>query len=122
MRRRVSGAKGMVTAELAVLLPALVLLLVVSLRGLAAGVAELRCVDAARAAARSAARGDDASVARRAGLAVAPAGAVVTLTRTAGSARVHVTARVWLLPGLGLPLRASAEAPLESSGGSGDPP
>ena len=111
--RRVSGASGMATAEVAMLLPALVLLLVVCLRALAAGMAELGCIDAARAAARSAARGDDLAVARRTGIAVAPSGAVLELERTGEVVRVRVNARVRLLPGIWLPLHAAAESRAE---------
>jgi hypothetical protein len=100
----------MVTAELAVLLPALVLLLVVSLRAVAVGVAELQCVDAARVAARSAARGDDPAAAQRAGQAVAPAGATVSVRTAGGQVAVLVRASVRVLPGFSLPVRAQARA------------
>ena len=48
----------MVTAELAVAIPAVVLVLAMCLAGVTAGIDQIRCVDAARVAARSAARGD----------------------------------------------------------------
>jgi hypothetical protein len=105
----------MVTAELAVLLPSLVLLLVLGLRAVAAGVAELGCVDAARTAARSAARGDPPDVAKAAGAALAPPGARIELRLTGRSVVVEVHASAELFPGLRLPLRAKATALRESA-------
>jgi Flp pilus assembly protein TadG len=55
---------GMVTAELAVCLPVLVLLLVVALGAVSVAAARIRVADAAREAARLAARGDEAGIAR----------------------------------------------------------
>ncbi len=51
-----SADRGSVTAELAVALPALVLLLLAGLTAVQAVTVQLRCVDAAREAARAAAR------------------------------------------------------------------
>jgi hypothetical protein len=104
----------MVTAELAVLLPSLVLLLVLGLRAVAAGVAELGCVDAARTAARSAARGDPLPAAKAAGAALAPRGAQLAVVVDAQSVVVEVHASTVLLPGLRLPLHARATATRES--------
>ena len=52
-------AQGAVTAEFAVALPAVVLLLAMLLAGSAAGITQLRLEDAARAGARALARGED---------------------------------------------------------------
>ena len=52
-------AHGAVTAEFAVALPAVVLLLAMLLAGSAAGITQLRLEDAARAGARALARGED---------------------------------------------------------------
>lgn len=52
------GDRGAVTVELALGLPAVVLVLAVVLVTVAAGAAQLRCVDAARAGARAAAIGE----------------------------------------------------------------
>lgn len=52
--------RGAVTAEFAVALPAVLLLLALLLAGSAAGVTQLRLEEAARAGARALARGDDA--------------------------------------------------------------
>lgn len=70
---------GMVTAEFAVGLPAVVLVLGVGLAGLSAGVDQVRCVDAARLAARALARGDPAPEAVGLARAAAPNGAQVEL-------------------------------------------
>lgn len=61
--RRCAGGgtcRGAVTAEFAVALPAVVLLLALLLAGSAAGVTQLRLEEAARAGARALARGEDA--------------------------------------------------------------
>ena len=53
--------RGAVTAEFAVALPAVLLLLALLLAGAAAGATQLRLEEAARAGARALARGDDAA-------------------------------------------------------------
>ena len=83
----------MVTAELAVAIPAIVLVLLVCLAGVRAGVDQVRCVDAARLASRAAARGDPPAETRRLALGAAPPGAHVTISASDGQARVVVTAR-----------------------------
>jgi Flp pilus assembly protein TadG len=80
----------MATAEFAVALPALVLLLGFSLGAVDATLDKLRCVDAAREAVLAAARGAD-GVER--GRAEAPAGATVTVSTDDGVARATVTVR-----------------------------
>ncbi|GAA1686724.1 hypothetical protein GCM10009792_03220 [Microcella alkalica] len=74
--RGARGDRGAVTAEIAIAIPAVVLVLVASLNGLGAGVALLRAQDAAADAARALAR--DASTTSAAGRAVAalPGGAL----------------------------------------------
>lgn len=74
-------------------------MLVLCAAGLSAVAMQVRCLDAAREAARLAARGDDRSatvVARR----VAPEGAGVELRRDGDLVVARVTARPALLPGL----------------------
>ena len=82
------GQRGMVTAEFAVVLPAVVLVLALSLGALGLALDQVRCVDAARAGARAASRGDSDGavtlVARRA----APSGAVVSMEVSADLVRV----------------------------------
>jgi hypothetical protein len=105
------AAQGMVTAEFAVVLPAVILVLGLSLGALGLAMDQVRCVDAARTGARAASRGDspDAVVllARRA----APSEAQVTVVTSGDLVRVSVVARP-LRVGVMLPawLRASATA------------
>ncbi|HEX3908729.1 MAG TPA: TadE family type IV pilus minor pilin [Mycobacteriales bacterium] len=101
-----SGEAGMVTAELAVALPALVLVLVAALYGVALITAQLRCVDAAAVGARLAARGETGQLARSTALDAAPAGAGLEISRSATVVTATVTVRVAplglsrLLPGV----------------------
>ena len=75
-------------------LPVLLLLLVVAVTAVSAVTAQLRCVDAAREAARAAARG--AANPADAGQAVAPDGASVTVD--SGEERVRVVVRAQVRP------------------------
>lgn len=84
---------GYVTAEAAVVLPALALVTVMLLWGVMTAAAQIRCVDAARAGARAAARSEPDSQVRAAALSAAPRGARVSLRRTQDLVRVRVTAR-----------------------------
>lgn len=116
--------RGMVTAELAVTLPAVVLVLGVCLAGISAGIDQIRCVDAARLGARSVARGDSEVASRAAALSAAPAGAVVAIESRGGGRTGVVTVVVearaggWggVLPSWSL--RAEASGPVETGGGS----
>jgi Flp pilus assembly protein TadG len=91
---------GSVTAEFAVVLPVLVLMLAVVLAAGSAGIAKLRCVDAARSAARLAARHEPASVIQAAARSAGPDGSVARVSTGGGLVRVQVTARIRLpLPG-----------------------
>ncbi len=83
----------MVTAEAAVALPSLLVVLAAAVSVLACVGAQLRCVDAARAAARAAARGDDLSAVRAIADALAP-GARVTVSEGGDTVEVRVQARV----------------------------
>ncbi|MCV7441338.1 TadE family type IV pilus minor pilin [Mycobacterium paraense] len=88
---------------------ALVVVLVLCLAGVTAVSMQVRCVDAAREAARLAARGDERSAldaARR----VAPAGARVQLRRDGDFLMATVVARSKLLPSLDIQARAVAAA------------
>ena len=87
------------TAEFAVLLPAVVVMLAMVLAAASAGVAKLRCIDAARSAARLAARHEPEAAVATAHSA-APGGASVGLSITGDLVRVRVNARIPLpLPG-----------------------
>ena len=93
-RVRTGGDRGTATAETAVVLPVLLVVLAMGVWVLAAVGAQLRCTDAAGVAARAAARGDDATSVRRAGLAVAPGSAELQVTNTADTVQVVVRAKV----------------------------
>ena len=86
--------RGAVTAEIAAALPALVLVVIAALWTLSLGLMQLRCADAAREAARAAARGDDPAVVRQVAEAVAPTGAVVEVTERDGLVVVEVAVEV----------------------------
>lgn len=116
--RRVRDRRGMVTAETAVALPVLLLVTVALAWLLAVGVAQLRCIDAARDAARMIARDDSAGAARARAEAVAPPGAVVDIEFADGIARVRVRYRADPPSGLledvvGIDLVATSEMPVE---------
>src|SRR3954451_19180550 len=85
-----SADDGMVTAELAVALPTVVVVLVIAVTALFAVAAELRCTDAAATAARLAARGESVAAARSAAQSIAGADATVRLSARAGSVVVDV--------------------------------
>ncbi len=109
----------MVTAETAVVLPVLLLVLAAAVGAVVLVGAQLRCVDAAREGVRAAARGESAAtVADLAGRS-APDGAVVT-TGTAGD-RVSVTVSARVQPvgplPLGLAVSATATALVEPGTG-----
>ena len=109
----------MVTAELAVVLPAVVLVLALSVGALGLALDQIRCVDAARAAARAASRGDSPGAVIRVAERAAPSDAVVTVGTSSGDiVTVSVVSRPRVAASL-LPawLRASstAWAALESS-------
>jgi hypothetical protein len=101
----------MVTAEFAVVMPAVVLVLALSVGAMGVALDQVRCVDAARAGARAASRGDSSAavilVARRA----APAHAVVSTAIAGDLVQVSVVSRPRVAPGL-LPgwLQASSTA------------
>jgi hypothetical protein len=119
----VPSESGLATAETAVALPAIVVLVAGSLTLPVALAAQLRATDAAREAARAAARGDDGA-AVQAAVAAIDRSAHVTLRRGDGliHAEVAVRARLPLLP----PWEVSATATTADEGtpgadGSADP-
>lgn len=106
------------TAETAVALPALMLVLAAALWTLAAVGARIECIDAARAGARAAARGEAPAAVRSASRQAAPRRAQVAVERSGGTVRVTVRARVRPLAPLpgGLPAvtaRGAATAAVE---------
>jgi hypothetical protein len=91
--------------EAAVGIAALVAVLVLCLAGITAVSMQVRCVDAAREAARLAARGDERS-AVAAARGIAPGGAVVEVRRDGEFVVATVTARSNLLPALAITAKA----------------
>jgi hypothetical protein len=116
-RRQSSGNAGMVTAETAIVMPAVVLLLTVVLFAGRAVIDQVRCIDAARAGARLAARGEPSTVVAAAVRRIAPAQARMALSDNGSEAIVTVAseARVPLAGWAVLPLRGSATAQIETS-------
>jgi TadE-like protein len=108
---------GSVTAETAVALPAVVLVLGVLVAVGQVAVAQVRCVDAARAGVRFAARGEGpGSVVARA-VSVAPPGAVVVSGSSGGEAVVEVRSVVGLPLGWRVEVASRAVADLEPTSG-----
>lgn len=109
--------RGTVTVEAALALCSLVVVLALMLAAVSAVAAQLRCVDAAREAARLTARGEPdraEDLARR----IAPRGAVVAVTVTGDeiTARVSADPVAGLLPGI--EVGAEAVAVLEPGSAS----
>ncbi len=103
----------MVTAESAVVIPVLLLVLAVVLSALSVGVDQLRCVDAARVGARSAARGDSTAKSTDLARASAPTGARVGVQVGGELAVVSVAVHrqvAWLV---GVDVVSTATAPVE---------
>jgi Flp pilus assembly protein TadG len=109
-RRDTDGEAGMVTAETAVVLPVLLLVLVCAVAAVTVVGAQLRCVDAAREGARAAARGETSGVVAELAGAVAPDGAVTAVQPSGERVRVTVSVEVSPLGPVPLRTRVSAEA------------
>jgi Flp pilus assembly protein TadG len=100
----------MVTAETAVVLPVLLLVLAGAVAVVTVVGAHLRCVDAAREGARAAARGEDVATVTEIVGRAAPQGAVATVAVGEDEVRVTVTARIAPLGPVPLGVTVSAEA------------
>ncbi len=100
LTRRRRGESGSVTAELALALPTLMLIIAVGIWMQSAVALQARCQDAARAGARAAARGDPDAAIRGALGAVLPAGARVAISRSGRQVTVSVQASVPVPGGL----------------------
>lgn len=119
-RRRPGWDRGSFTAELAAGLPALMVLLLVGLTAVAAGVAKVQCVDAARDGALAGARGEPA---RPAAVRLAPDGAEIEIAGDEEAVTARVRARV-RLPGSRLSVltvEGEAAAPREPDTMDGAP-
>ncbi|MFJ6517435.1 TadE family type IV pilus minor pilin [Streptomyces filamentosus] len=110
--------RGSVTVEAAVVLPVLALFAMALLWALAASAAQIRCVDAARAGARAAARAESPDAVTAVARAAAPEGARVTVARQGELWRVTVEAAAPGPAGLGVTLRAGAAALAEDTVGA----
>jgi Flp pilus assembly protein TadG len=100
----------MVTAETALVLPVLLLVLAGAVAVLTVVGAQLRCVDAAREGARAAARGEPASAVTRLVTGAAPDGARATVSVDGEEVVVSVAAEVAPLGPVPLRVRVAAEA------------
>jgi hypothetical protein len=92
----------------------LVVVLVLCVAGLTAVSMQVRCIDAAREAARLAARGDGAD-AEQTARDIAPAGAKLNLRQEGGRVFATVSAESTLLPGI--VIRADMVAAIEPTAG-----
>jgi Flp pilus assembly protein TadG len=99
-RRPGRPERGSITAEAAVALPALVLIIAAAISAMIAVTAQLRCLDAAREAARAAARSEPPGVVRDLATATAPPGGSAEVALDGDRVTVTVRARVHLLGGL----------------------
>ena len=109
----------MVTAETAVVLPVLLLVLAGSVAAVTVVGAQLSCVDAAREGARAAARGESVAVVTALANRAAPEDAVTTVVLGADDVRVTVSARIAPVGPVPLRVRVSAEAVARREPGSG---
>jgi len=98
MSRRRDG--GTATAELAVVLPVLVLLVAAGMAAVSVVLSQLQCVDAAREAARAAARGEPVGSVRLLAERAGPRGASVDIAASGEQVRVTVSARAGPVGGL----------------------
>lgn len=108
----------MVTAETAVVLPVLLLVLAGAIAAVTVVGAHLRCVDAAREGARAAARGEDAAAVRALTARAAPEGATTSVVVDGTRVRVTVTAEVPALGPVPLVVEVSATAVAELEPGA----
>jgi hypothetical protein len=93
----------MATAEFAVAIPVVVVVLALGLGGLRLGLDELRCQDAARSAVRLLARGESTPAVRAEAVRAGPPGATVTLGAVGDRVSVTVRGRLPItLRGVGL--------------------
>jgi hypothetical protein len=108
----------MVTAETAAVLPVLALVLSLALWAVSAAAAQVRCSDAAREAARAAARGDSDASVRQLALRAGPPGSSVTVRRVGRDVEVTIASSVqWAGGGpVSVSVAATAVAALEPDG------
>ncbi|MEU7862827.1 TadE family type IV pilus minor pilin [Nonomuraea sp. NPDC049141] len=115
--RKRPASRGSVTAETAMVLPALMVVLAAALWAIQAVGVQLACVDAARAAARAAARGEPLDQVRELVQSATRPNARVDISRNPESTKVEVSVEVRPAWGASLPavrVAASATADTES--------
>ena len=109
----------MVTAETAIVLPVLLLVLAAAVAAVVVVGAQLRCIDAAREAARAAARGDTAAEVRQIAARAAPGGATTAVHPVGSTVTVTDTAPVRPLGPVLRRVRVTASATAELEPGAG---
>lgn len=115
-----ANARGTVTAEFAVALPAVLALLAMLLAGAAAGMTQLRIEEGARAGARAMARGDDPAAVERTVRTLAGGSATASVAADGGWFNVTVTDRVSGPLGSSIPWTLTARAStLSETAGTG---
>jgi hypothetical protein len=114
-------SRGAVTAEFAVTLPAVLLLLAMLLSGAAAGVTQLRLEEGARAGARALARGDDSAAVERVVRTLSGASASTVVAADGEWLNVTVTDRVGGPLGPSIPWTLSARASTRSETATAGP-
>jgi Flp pilus assembly protein TadG len=119
-RGRLRGEAGMVTAETAVVLPVLLLVLAGAVAAVTVVGAQLRCVDAAREGARAAARGEDTALVTALAGRAAPDGAATTVAGDETTVTVTVTAEVAPLGPVPLRVPVSATAVAQREPGAAE--
>lgn len=110
----------MVTAETAVVLPVLLLVLAAAVAAVVVVGDQLKCVDAAREAARAAARGDPAAAVAAIGNRAAPGGAHVSVSTSGDDVVVAVSAVVAPLGPFPFRVTVSARAVALREPGTGE--
>ncbi len=110
MSRRRARDAGVATAEVAVALPALVVLVAAGMTAVSVLTAQLRCVDAAREAARAAARGESAAVVRSLAARSGPRGSQVEVSSPGEEVQVTVSSEARPVGGLLPSFRVAATA------------
>jgi len=111
----------MVTAETAVVLPVLLLVLAGAVAAVTVVGAQLRCVDAAREGARAAARGEAAAAVSQLTARTAPPGAVTAVSVAGEEVRVTVSAEVAPLGPVPVRVAVSATAVAQREPGAVPP-
>lgn len=117
---RAGRDRGAVTAEAAMAVPVLAMFAMALVWALMAASAQIRCVDAARAGARAAARSEPQAQVSEVVRAAAPGRARVSVERSGELWRVRVAAPMPGPGALALTLTAEASALAEDTVGAGD--